>query len=255
MPGADLPDHARRNLRAWDRWAADYVETGRRNWAGEPHWGIWHVAEAELRVLPPLAGLDVVELGCGTAYVSAWLARRGWRVVALDLSPAQLATARRLQREFGLAFPLLRASAEEVPLRDASFDLAVSEYGACLWCDPHRWVPEAARLLRDGGLLIFLVNATLMTLASPDEDDGAATDRLRRPQFGLYRLQWPGHEEVEFHLGHGDWIRCLRANGFEVENLIEVRPPAGATTRHRFVTLEWAQRWPSEEIWVARRRR
>jgi SAM-dependent methyltransferase len=251
----DEPDHTRRNRAVWDRWAVDYVEPGRRNWAGEPHWGLWHVPEAELRVLPPVAGLDVVELGCGTAYHSAWLARRGARVVGLDLSPAQLATARTLQREFRLTFPLVRASAEEAPFRDASFDLAVSEYGACLWCDPYRWVPEAARLLRDDGRLIFLMSATLMALALTDEDDVPATDRLRRSQFGLHRLQWPGHDEVEFHLSHGDWIRCLRGNGFEIENLIEIRPSDGATTRYRHVTLEWAQRWPSEEIWIARRRR
>lgn len=171
------------------------------------------------------------------------------------MSAAQLATARALQAEFGLAFPLVRANAEEVPLRDARFDLAVSEYGAGLWCDPERWVPEAARLLRDGGWLIFLVNATLMTLAMADEDDVPATDRLRRPQFGLQRVQWPGHDEVEFHLSHGDWIRCLRRNGFAIEDLIEIRPPQDATTRYRFVTLDWARRWPSEEIWVARRRR
>jgi SAM-dependent methyltransferase len=248
-------DHTQRNLATWDRWAADYAVAGRENWRSEPRWGIWHVPEADLRVLPPVAGRDVVELGCGTAYQSAWLARRGARVVALDLSRAQLATARTLQRELGPVFPLVRANAEHAPLRDASFDLAISEYGACLWCDPYRWVPEAARLLRDDGLLVFLTNATLMTLATRDEDDVPATDRLRRTQFGLHRVQWPGHDEVEFHLGHGDWIRCLRANGFEVENLVEIRPPDGATTRYRFVTLDWAQRWPSEEIWVARRRR
>lgn len=252
---ADADDDQRRTQATWDRRAAAYVEPGRRAYAGEPCWGIWGVPEAALRLLPEVAGRDVVELGCGTAYVSAWLARRGARVVGLDLSPAQLATARALQREFGLAFPLVRASAEAVPLRDACFDLAISEYGACLWCDPHRWVPEAARLLRDGGRLVFLVNSTLLRLAAADEDDVPATDRLRRPQFGMHRVQWPGHAEVEFELGHGDWIRCLRGNGFEIEDLIEVRPPEGATTRYGYVDLEWARKWPSEEVWVARRRR
>ncbi len=248
-------DYHRHNQATWDRRAAEYVDAGRRGWAGEPHWGVWRVPEAELRILPEVAGRDVVELGCGTAYVSAWLARRGARVVGLDLSPAQLATARMLQREFGLPFPLVRASAEAAPLRDACFDLAISEYGACLWCDPYRWVPEAARLLRDGGHLVFLVNSTLLRLAAPEEDDVAATDRLRRSQFGMHHVRWPGHEETEFELGHGDWIRCLRGNGFEIEDLIEIRPPAGATTRFGFVDLDWARRWPSEEVWVVRRRR
>ena len=71
----------------------------------------------------------------------------------------------------------------------------------------------------------------------------------------MHRFDWSDDDPpvVEFHLGYGNWIRVLRANGFEVENLIEVRPPEGATTTYPFVTSEWARRWPSEEIWVARK--
>ena len=55
----------------------------------------------------------------------------------------------RFQDEFEIRFPLIHADAERVPLQDSSFDLAISEYGAALWCDPYRWIPEAARILRD----------------------------------------------------------------------------------------------------------
>jgi ubiquinone/menaquinone biosynthesis C-methylase UbiE len=109
----------------------------------------------------------ISELGCGTAYVSCRLARRGARVVAIDNSSAQLATARRLELEHGLDFPLIHGNAEKVRYPDASFDFAISEYGACLWADPQRWVPEAARLLRPGGQLVFLTNSFLMTLCMP----------------------------------------------------------------------------------------
>ena len=85
-----------------------------------------------------LAGKDVIELGCGTAYVSSWLARRGARVVGIDNSEQQLATARRLQREHGFDFPLVHGNAEAVPYPDTSFDFAISEYGACLWAGPIR---------------------------------------------------------------------------------------------------------------------
>jgi SAM-dependent methyltransferase len=253
---AELPEHVRRNRVYWDARAAAYVGPGERKWARQdPTWGIWRVPESELRVLPEdLAGKDAIELGCGTAYVSAWLARRGARVVGIDNSAAQLATARRLQREHDLAFTLIHGNAEHVPYPDASFDLAISEYGACLWADPSQWIPEAARLLRPGGALIFLVNATLLTLCVPEEDGLAAGDRLLRPAFGMYRVEWPGEAGVEFHLSHGDWIRVLRRSGFEIEDLIEVRAPEGGTTGAPFVTLQWARQRPSEEIWKARRR-
>jgi hypothetical protein len=91
-------------------------------------------------------------------------------------------------------------------------------------------------------------------LCAPDEDDVAATDRLLRPQFGMHRFEWPDDPTVEFHLGHGDWIRLLRANAFEVEDLIELRPPAGATSDLPFVDFEGASRWPCEEVWRARRK-
>jgi SAM-dependent methyltransferase len=160
-----------------------------------------------------------------------------------------------LQREFGLTFPLIFGSAEAVPLPDATFDLAVSEYGASIWCDPYRWIPEAARLLRVGGRLVFLVNAVLLMLCVPEQDDVPAGDRLLRPQFGMHRMEWPSDESVEFHLGHGDMVRLLRSTGFEIEDLIEVRAPEGATTRYPFVTGDRASRWPSEEVWKARKAR
>jgi SAM-dependent methyltransferase len=223
--------------------------------ADEISWGTWGVPESQLHALPrDLAGLDVVELGCGVAYFSAWLARRGARPVGVDPTPAQLETARRCMRETGIEFPLVEAYGEEVPLPDGAFDLALSEYGASIWADPYQWIPEAARLLRDEGLLVFLRNSTLSILCGPDV--GQVGEQLVRPQFGMHRFDWREDDGgIEFHLAHGDWIRLLRSTGFEVLDLIELQAPADAVTheRYHYVTAEWAKQWPSEEIWVARK--
>jgi len=79
----DLPENARRNRDHWDQLATTYVAAGERAWANNaPSWGIWSVAESEVGMFPDdLAGKDVIELGCGSAYVSSWLARRGARVI------------------------------------------------------------------------------------------------------------------------------------------------------------------------------
>src|SRR6201987_2502689 len=113
----DLPEHVARNRVYWDDRARAYVEEGRHNWeSAEPHWGIFRVPEAEVGMLPAaLEGRDAIELGCGTGYVSAWLARRGARPVGIDNSEAQLETAKRFQREVGLEFPLVNGNAEEAP--------------------------------------------------------------------------------------------------------------------------------------------
>jgi SAM-dependent methyltransferase len=253
--GALESGHVVANRAYWDGRAADFVEAGRSNWAAdEPRWGIWGIPQAELPVIPDgVAGADVVELGCGTAYVSAWLARAGARPVGVDLSPEQLRTARELQREHDLEFPLILGDAERLPFADASFDLAISEYGAVVWCDPYRWIVEAARVLRPGGRLVFLRTGVLESLCEPQA--GAASERLLRPLFGLHRLEWddPDGLCIEFQLPHGEMIRLLRSCGFAVDALVEVQAPEGATTRHPYVTCEWARQWPSEEVWYVRR--
>jgi SAM-dependent methyltransferase len=224
-----------------------------RAWATpDVTWGLFRVPERDVDVMGDVRGLDVIELGCGTAYVSAWLARRGARPVGLDVTHAQLETALHCQQRFDLSFPLVEADAENVPLRDASFDLALSEYGASVWCDPERWVAEAARLLRPGGRLVFLTNSVLVTLCVPEEE-GFATKQLMRPQRGIGRVRWPGGG-TEFHPGHGEWIRILSANGFVVEALHELyAPPTSAThAYYDIATAEWATQWPVEDLWAAR---
>jgi SAM-dependent methyltransferase len=216
-------------------------------------WGLFAVAEDELGVLGDVRDLDVAELACGTAYFSAWLARAGATVVALDLSGEQLATARRLQDQLGPAFPLVQADAERIPLAGERFDLVLSEHGVAAWCDPERWLPEAARLLRPGGRLVFLTNSHLSALCVPAEE-GVAEERLLRGQREAYRVHWPGGG-IEFHPSHGDWVRLLRQSGFVVEALHEVYAPpdGGDHPFYEIVSGAWSTRWPAEELWVASR--
>ena len=255
---AETPDYARINREAWTKSNARYTDArAEEAWAqAEITWGVWGTPEASVNVLPDVSGKDVVELGCGTAYVGARLKRRGARrVVGVDITPAQLTSAQRLNRQTGLGLLLVEANAEVVPLRDESFDLVVSEYGASIWCDPYKWIPEAARLLRGGGELVFLRNSTLSMLCMPDT--GKVAETLQRPQRGMNRLDWTDDDPgVEFHLGAGDMIRLLRANGFEVLDLVELFAPEGARdhAEYSYVPADWARRWPSEEIWRARKR-
>jgi SAM-dependent methyltransferase len=255
---APLPASVEANRAAWDRMAADYAGAGERNWRtlpGEEDWGIYGFPEASLRMLPDdLAGLDALELGCGTGYVSAWMTRRGARVTGIDNSPKQLETARRLQAEHGLDFPLVLGAAEALPFPDDSFDFAISEYGAVLWADPDRWLPEAARVLRPGGRLHLLTNSYLCFLCYPDDPKAPVAERLEQTQFGPAAIRWAGETAVEYHLPHGEWIRRFRESGFELLELLEPQIPEGAATTYDFAPYEWARRWPCEEIWKLRLR-
>lgn len=208
-------------------------------------WGLFGRRDA---VLPPLAGKVVVELGAGTAFFSAALARSGAHPIAVDLNEDQLATAARCQREFAVTFPLIQADAGQLPLRASCADLVVSDHGASVWCDPTQWVREAARILRRGGTLAFLVNSPLSTLCVPDV--GPARAQLQRPFSALGRMEFDG---FEYHPSHADWIAVLRENHFVVEALHELT--ADASNQQDFYEItddDWARQWPVEDLWVAR---
>lgn len=243
--------HVTSNRQVWDDDAPEWVDRGRRSWVGDPHWGEMAIPDAAVDALPDVAGKQVIELGCGTGYVSAWCLRAGADgVVGVDNSREQLRGAQLLQGEFDLAFPLVWSDAERLPIADDSFDVAVSEYGAALWCDPHRWIPEAARVLRPGGRLMFLAWSTLMSMVAPDFDQERTGTGLLRAQRGLHRVVFPDTEGVEFALSHGEWIELLTANGFRIDRLIELYAPAeGGPDRYSYYDASWARRWPPEEIW------
>jgi SAM-dependent methyltransferase len=252
-------DHVRLNRESWDEDASNWVERGREAWASEePVWGRGNL-ESEIHVLPDVAGLAAIELGCGTAFVAAWLMRRGARVIGLDNSSRQLGTVRTFQEEFALHFPLVHADAERTPFADESFDFAISQYGAAHWCDPNRWIPEASRILRPGGRLVFESVSPLVMLCFPTDDDEAPADpQLHRDYFGMHRFEWHDQkglvDAIEYHLGHGDMIRLLRSCGFEIEDLLELQPPPDAVVgTDPYIPLSWARRWPSAEIWKVRK--
>jgi SAM-dependent methyltransferase len=248
-------DYLELNKAAWERWAPAYQKgAGRETWHAEDvRWGIWGAPESSLRLLKGLRpGAGVVELGCGMGAICAALARHGYRPVGVDFVRPLLEAAADLQRESGLSFALLCANAEQLHYDNATFDCAISEYGASIWCDPKRWLPEAHRVLRPGGLLIFITNSPLLMACTP-EDGGAVGERLVRHYFADERVEFPGETAIEFHLTHGEWVRHLRETGFVLERLIETRPPEDAKPRFDLVSVEWSQRWPSEDIWVARK--
>ncbi len=248
-----LSEHARKNRAMWESSSDSYEQHHALALSGEKAmaWGMWRIPEEELHVLGEVAGKDILELGCGAARWSIALAQGGARPVSLDFSLQQLQHARRLMEEAGVDFPLIEASAEDVPLPDASFDIVFCDWGAMTFCDPQRTVPEAARLLRRDGLFAF-ASATPIQFLCQDVKTDKLTDHLVNDYFGMRCLEW--EDEVDFQLTYGEWIRLFRRSGFVVEDLLEPQPPEGVTSTYRDESeTAWARRWPIENIWKLRK--
>lgn len=246
--------HERRNREFWDADADDYQVAHAADLGPDRAraWGVWRIPEAEVAALGPVRDRDVLEYGCGAAQWSIALAHDGARPVGLDQSRQQLRHATRLQQEQRVTFPLVAASAEATPFASEAFDLVFCDHGAMSFCDPAATIPEVARLLRPGGRLVFSKTTALVYLTY-DWARARQDRRLHADYFGM-RVFATGEGTVDFQLPYGEMVRTVRRHGFVVEDLVELRAPAGATTTYdEFVPADWARRWPAEEIWVLRR--
>lgn len=246
------------NKDIWNEDAVHWVELAKSRWSLDtPIWGNWGKPEESLQMLPDdLTGQDAIELGCGTGYVSYWMTKRGASVTAIDLSEKQLATARMLDAEYQAGITFLEGNAEETGLPDQSFDFAVSEYGASIWCRPEIWLREAYRLLRPGGRLVFLGNHPLSLICAPL--DGRPTERvLHRPYRDMWGADWTKVEfepsGVCFNLAFSAWMDLFTELGFQITGYHEIYAPDWAGDTRGAVPAEWAKDYPVEQVWKLRK--
>jgi SAM-dependent methyltransferase len=240
--------HVRANRRAWDRLAAEYQgKHGRRLAETARAWGVWRIPDDELHAIGDVRGRDVLEFGCGAAQWSIALARTGARAVGIDLSTKQLRHARRA----GPDLPLVQGSVEELPFADASFDVVFCDHGAMEFADPSRTVPEAARVLRPDGRLVFSIVSPLMFMCWNPKTE--KVDRRLHAEWFEMRSD-EDEDTIQFQLPYGSWIDLFRASGLAVDRLVHLRPPPAATTTYDdYVSLRWARSWPAEDLWVVRK--
>lgn len=241
--------HVARNRSYWNGSSDSYQKLhGARLVETAPAWGVWAIPESQLGVLGPLEGRDVLELGCGAAQWTRALAEVGARAVGVDLSDRQLLHAR---RHPGPDAPLVQADAERLPFAGESFDVVFCDHGATSFAHPERTVPEAARVLRPGGVFAFCMSTPIR-----DACWNAETDRVDRELVNDYfeLSEIDDRHSTCFQLPYGAWIRLFRRSSLSIEDLVELRASEGdATTYTDYVPVAWAARWPAEHIWKLRK--
>jgi SAM-dependent methyltransferase len=246
-----MANHVAKNRAQWNRSADAYQASHGPQLEAKQNalaWGAWSIPERELRALGEVRGRDALEFGCGGAQWSVSLARAGARVIGLDLSERQLVHARRFVKRSGVEVPLVQASAEAVPFADASFDLVFCDHGAMSFADPARTVPEAARVLREGGRFAFNTSSPIRYVCWDPVAD-RVDERLHGDYFGLDAID--DDDAVTFQRTYGAWVRLFRARQLAIEDLIEPRPAADASTSYEgYAPLAWARRWPTDALWV-----
>lgn len=171
------------------------------------------------RTLTPLAGLTILDLGCGTGRVTGFLAARGARVVAIDNAAAMLARCRAHSASMrtGDDAPLpslLQGEAPRLALRDGSMDAAVC-VGLLEHLPPEvrtRTLGELARVVRPDGRMALVANNARSELLRRPEDN----PHRKGVQFDNgYFCDLVGAEEVIATLGTLGWnARIAGANTF-----------------------------------------
>jgi SAM-dependent methyltransferase len=225
-------DTLRANRADWDGYADEY-QAAHGPFLGDVGF-VWcpeGVEESDAGLLGDVAGLDVLEIGCGAGQCARWLTTRGARAVGLDLSHRQLQHSARIDQATGHAVPVVCATATALPFADASFDVAFSAFGALQFvASAQSAVDEAARVLRPSGRFVFSVTHPTRWMFP---DDPSARGLLasqsyfdRRP----YVEQDPDTGRptyVEHHRTLGDWVRALHAADFTLHDLVEPEWPPG----------------------------
>ena len=256
---AETTEHVRKNREHWERESAEYQQRNRAqlNRWDRLGWGVFDALEDDIHALGDVDGIRALELGCGACQFGIKVAMRGAAVTGIDFSMAQLQHAPAHFEETGVRFPIVQGNGERLPFADASFDLVFCDHGVMGFADPSLTVPEVARVLRKGGRFVFNGTTPWIWVAWGDQRRssrprarcGSTTSRCAR-----WTSQDPSWRTTEFQLPYGGWIRLFRENGLAIEDLIELRPPADATTTYDdYAPLEWARAFPAEHIWKVRK--
>ena len=137
------------------------------------------VIDAMVDALHPLAGADVLDLGCGSGFHLPVLAARGARVVGVEPHLPLVERARARLAAGGSTASVVAGDAEAIPLRDTSIDVAHARWAYFFGAGCEPGLAELGRVLRPGGIACIVDN-----------------DATRSTFGGWFRRSYPAYDPV-----------------------------------------------------------
>jgi SAM-dependent methyltransferase len=230
---ADAASTVRANRGWWDS-DADAYQAAHGEFLGDADF-VWcpeRTREEDVHLLGDVCGKRILEVGCGAAMCSRWLAAHGGQPVALDLSQQMLRHAREAAARTGIEVPLVQGDGQHLPFASRGFDIAFTAFGAVPFvADSAQLMREVARVLRPGARWVFATAHPLRWSFPDDPGPDGLTATMpyfdRTPYVEFAADGEPTY--VEHHRTIGDRIRELTEAGFELVDMIEPEWPADLT--------------------------
>lgn len=231
--------HGAREDNGWEASAEAWIRFVR---VGD-HNRIWVLDPVMLEFCGEVAGLDVLDVGCGEGRFCRMLGARKARVVGIDPTKALLAAARRSDP----SGRFVEGIAESLPFEDGSFDLIVSYLSLIDVGDADRSIAEMARACRSGGRIVIANLNSFTTAASEGWRKDAQGRSLFLPldRYFEERAEWSEWADiaiVNWHRPFETYMKALLAQGFRLRKFVEPRPSRRAI--EECPTLERGSRVP-----------
>lgn len=228
---------------AWDRfaheWADGYTEHGdlNRQYVVDP---------VIFRLIGKAKGFKILDAGCGNGYLSRLLAKKGARVVGVDISNEFIRMAKQKEKELRLGIEYHVGTLCNLSMcHDGTFDLAVSNLALMDLSDLDKAVGELSRVLKEGGRLVFSIMHPCFSsppvhgwvrtpLDSERKEDRIywKVDRYFDKTMEIWRLSREGPPLYSFHRTLSEYVKVLLKRGFTITDLEEPMPSKKAIQKH-----------------------
>lgn len=188
------------------------------------HYGPLAEGEKKLKLLGNVKGRKILEVGCGGGQNSVVLSKWGGKVTGIDLSPMQIAYAKKLAIKGGVKVKFHVGNANNLSrfFKKNEFDIVISSFAFQYFKDLKKPFKEISKVLKKNGIFVFCTNHPLTYHKFTSK--GILIKDYFKPKISTWCWEFPDRTKVrflDFYHKFEDYFYALRTSGFLVEAVIE----------------------------------